>query len=887
MKEVIAIGLFAHVDAGKTTLSEALLWKSGSIKKMGRVDHGDSLLDSNPIERSRGITVYSKSCEFELNSKKFVLVDTPGHSDLLAEAERTMPILDGAILILNASDELDSHSKILWKLLRNAKIPTIVFVNKMDLTIENQDSIEKNIKEKLSDKIVNFNGDKKNFFENLAMADNKLMELLLDNDEITEEELKIACLENRVFPLLFGSALKGVGVEKLLRVIDEYVEYRKRDEKLAAIVYKIGHDENGLNLNYIRNFSSSIKVKDELAGEKIQEIRKYQGNKYINVNKLNNGDVAVIVGPDNFCSVDFIGIKKEFISTVKSLFSFCVERIDGGDLFFLEKALYKLEEEFGEIELIGTKHASVPIIKAPGKMALEIYENRLRDFGVEVKFTKAPIDYAETIKGRAIGLGHFEPIGHYAEVQLLIEESEKNVKAKQIVDKTNYRASEGKMKAVIDALSETIPGVLTGSKLENVKISIVDIRESKHSQIEDFIQASRRAIRQGQMQLESILLEPQINFYLSLPPKLIGSIIQEFELLGIDDYEETYKGDKAIIIGKGPISILQDYFLELPSITRGNFDISIEEAGYAQVKDSQSIVDRISYDPYKDMNYPISSIFFKKGAGFSVPWDRVFEFAHSQIRRDLIYGENGNKENIDSIEFNNHRNLKNFKEKTYSISNDEIDKIFRETFYANSNPDKRKMKRQENKVKSKKIEAEKIDYSGKSPLSKKGGEKISERPWLLIDGYNVMNSIPALQEGIEQDLGIIRSAFVDMLSEYRALIDKEIILVFDAYKVHGGTRRIEKRSGISIVYTKEAETADQYIAEVARKKAKDHEIIVVSSDGPVQLISWKEGALVISSRELIEDMIKRKQKTVNEYRKQAPDPLTRRLGQERSLDEFK
>ncbi len=884
----ITIGLFAHVDAGKTTLSEALLWKCGAVKEMGRVDAGDSHLDADTIERKRGITIYSKSASFDIDGRPYYLVDTPGHSDFLAQAQRTIGVIDIAILLVNAGDGLSPHTSKLWKLLRESSIPTLIFVNKMDMPGIDRQALFNELKDKLTDRLIDFSN-KEKLPENLAMADDGIMKAYLDKGLVSDKDIKQAFMAANIYPLLFGSALKDRGLDELLSILGNYADTLKRPEDLQAIVYRIERDAKGLKVNHIRNFKSLIKIKDEINGEKIQEIRKYRGKDYINKKDLGPGDLAGLVGPTQFKAGDFIGRKNHAGNSVKALFNFKVVRTDGGQTRGLEKALTGLAEEFPEIEPKPAGDDRGFLIKAMGKIGLELLEARLNDEGIEVEFTQAPIEYRESVKNKAIGIGHFEPIGHYAEVQLLLEPGGPGTGIK-IINELQNTGADNKFKLVKGALESGVSGVLTGCPVTDLRISILDIKESKHSQIEDFIQAGTRALRQALMQAESVLLEKFIKFRIQIDSRYYGQIIQDLQAMGIDDYKEEMGPSKTLISGTGPISKLQNYFIDLPSKSSGSAEIDIDDGVYMPVDRPQAIIDSFAYDPLKDSSFPVSSIFFKKGSGFAVDWDRVSEFAHGEIQKNLLNESSEDQTLENSLVGINQgsdvSNPKRYREKAYRVSKEEIDRIFKETFYANSNPDKESKRQYFKKSRIKNRKEEKMPKPASKPLSNFSIMKKNKEAWLLIDGYNVLNSLPQMKDRAE-DMNFMRPYFIELLSEYSALIQAKIIVVFDAYKVKGGRRKIEEKGGIHIVYTEEAETADQYIAKVAKEKADKNEIIVASSDGAVQLITWKEGALVISGRELVADMIEKKEETLKEFKKTAPDPLTKRLGNERNHDEFK
>ncbi len=888
MTNPITIGLFAHVDAGKTTLSEALLWKCGAVKEIGRVDKGNSHLDSDTVERKRGITIYSKTAPFEIDGKPYYLVDTPGHSDFLAGAWRTIGIIDIAILLVNAGDGLNPHTHKLWQLLKESSIPTIIFVNKMDMPGLDRQALCQDLKKKLTDKLIDFS-DMEQFRENLAMADDRIMKAYLDTGQIPNEDIKQAFMAANIYPLLFGSALKDSGINELLSIIKNYSDSLKRPEELQAIVYKIERDDKGLKVNHIRNFKSPIRIKDEINGEKVQEIRKYRGKDYINIQVLDRGEIAGLVGPTKFRAGDLVGEKNQGTCPVKALFLFKVEAKNPGHDHRLEQAIVRLAEEFPEMEAQSDRAGQGILIKSMGKIGLEVLEDRLNDEGIGVEFSQAPIEYRESVKGKAIGIGHFEPIGHYVEVQLALEPGEVGTGI-EILNCLKNPGSDNKFKIVKDSLKSGVPGVLAGRTLTDVVISILDIRESKHSQIEDFIQAGIRALRQALMQVESVLLEKFIKFRIRLDSKYYGQVIQDLQTMGIDDYHQEIGAFKTTISGRGPVSKLQKYLMDLPSKSAGSAEIDIDDGGYMPVDNPSEIIESFAYDPLKDPDFPPSSIFFKKGSGFAVDWDKVEEFAHGEIRKSFLNGDSA-EETLESslVGINQGSSLseeKRYREKTYRISKEEIDRIFRDTFFANSNPDKERKKQYFKKIRIRKKTEEKAYKPASKPRSNFSLMKKNKEAWLLIDGYNVLNSLPQM-EGRAEDMNFMRPYFIELLTEYAALIQAKIIVVFDAYRVKGGRRKIEKRGGIHVVYTEEAETADQYIAKVTKEKADKNEIIVASSDGAVQLITWKEGALVISGRELVADMIEKKEETLKEFRKTAPDPLTKRLGNERSPDEFK
>ncbi len=877
------IGIFAHVDAGKTTLAEAILQQSGAVKRAGRVDEVTTVMDTDDLERKRGITIYARTASFFLETgedrREFILVDTPGHRDFAPEAERTLPILDGAILVIDGGDGPVGYTKTLWDLLSRANIPVFLFVNKMDRPGLDAGAIMDQVLERLTEKAVDFTAPVPDRMEALAMADPDLMKTYFSIDTIPNGDIRASIQARKVFPVIFGSALEGEGVGRLLDWMGESLTPHLGQGHFQAVCYKIGYDGSS-RLSQVRILSGKLKVKQDFDGEKVHEIRRYQGAAYDPVQEAGPGQVVSLVGPKKTRAGSRIGGGPLPQASIRPVLQYRVERTDQGPEEDLLQALKALNEEMPELGVHYDPKIREVMVHAMGPVILEIIQDRLAREGIPIRVSPGRILFKESIRNSVLGLGHFEPLRHYAEVHLLLEPGEANSGIRFFSEDRRGGATDAQLATIRETLAQPIPGVLAGAETTDIRVSLRAIKTGAHTSAGDLPEAVRRAFRQGLMQAESVLLEPMIAFDLDLPFDWLGRILQELTRLGVEGVDQESRSDRVYFRGRGRLRLLQDFFDNLPAMTGGQAVLHLEDGGYEEMdpEEGEVLLDELDYDPLKDPLFPPSSIFCRHGAGLAVPWDQVADWVHLPVEGP---GEDEAEEGNLPVQ----GLRRSPQEQVWSLSKGEADRIFQETFYANANS-KKEAKRREARARDKVRRMEKDRKVGKGDSIPASGPKTPREAnpdfrgesWLLVDGYNIIHAWPNLHFEGDEGFETARKKLTDILSEIHALSGEEIILVFDAYRVKGGLRRHEERGGIHLVYTKEAETADQYIAEISREKAKTNRVRVATSDGPVQLIAWREGALILSARELFQ-IYRDLQEDAHDHHDPGSYPeLTHRLG---------
>lgn len=903
MKRPITIGFLGHVDAGKTSLIHALLsYSKGQKLPQDQRDHNsfqgqagpnfslfpqkqkdegrpekEKLLDSDSIEKRRGLTIFSKEARFTVQDQEYILIDTPGHQDFAPEMNRILPVLDLAILLLDAQDGVLAFTKTLWRRLKEEKIPLFLAINKVDLGKVNRKAEIQALKEAFGEGVVSFQEEEAPLKEALAMASPILMEKYFQEGDLSYKDWQKEIRNRVIFPLFFLSAVQGQGLADLFKELLRFSPSPSRNPSFQVMVYKISFDEKNTRLSHICLFSGSVRAKETLGEEKIHELRCYNGESYQTLPKISAGQIACLVGPSHLYSGQWLGEEKKTKTPFRPIFRYRMRRKDGGAYEELLRLARKYQDIFPEMKVQGLGKEEAVEFFAMGPLFLEIIEEKFREEGILLAFSTGKLDYRETIEGAVVGVGHFEPLRHYAEVHLLLEAAERN-QGKTFSCPLPVDPQKASLIRVIEeAVQEDIPGVLTGSPLTDVHITLLSFKDTAHSQAQDFRRATRRAIRQGLMEAKAILLEPELTFSIDLPLEQMGRVYQELTGLFIEDLEDEIRGEEVRFLGHGPASVLSPYFTSLPRQSRGKAKIDLWPSGDIPCPNPEEVIEKMSYDPLEDQDFPPGSIFCSHGAGFSVPWDQVKSFASLPVEK----GREKNKEGwMDQAQEGPGDNLaarnarRPSQEKNLSIGQDEISQIFRETFYANT--DREKAKRRAEKYQDQKRKEKILEKK------KENGQNVQEKTqdqtaWLLVDGYNIVHEWPGLRELVESNLDQARSLFIDQLSEFSALIDSQIVVVFDAYQVKGGKRSITKRGGVYVVFTQEAETADQYIEAVARNKCPHDHVTIASSDGPVQLIGFKEGASILPARKLIESVISAKEKTVKDFQKTAPLPLSQKI----------
>ncbi|MBE7051276.1 MAG: GTP-binding protein [Ruminococcaceae bacterium] len=821
----ITIGILAHVDSGKTTLSESFLYNAGQISKLGRVDHGDAFLDTNEIERDRGITIFSKQAVFNIDNTRITLVDTPGHVDFSAETERTLCVLDYAVLVVSGTDGVQSHTRTLWSLLSHYNIPVFIFVNKMDLPNEGKEAVIDNLKTGLSEGCVDFSALDDEFYENAALLDNSLMNEYLEDSTICSESLIKAVNSRKIFPCFFGSALKNEGVKEFLAAINDYTLQKTYPEAFGARVFKITEDEKGTRLAHLKITGGSLKVKTLITkdgwSEKINEIRIYSGNKYTSVQEVSSGEVCAVTGLSKISAGDGIGEdvgEERFFS--EPVFTYSVRLPDNMDITRALPMFRRLEQEETQMQV---RLGGIPEkinVRIMGEIQLEVLKRVLADrFGLEVEFEEGSILYKETISNSVEGVGHYEPLRHYSEVHLLMEPGEPgsgisiSSKCSEDVLARNWQ------RLILTHLSEKDHlGVLTGSPITDIKITLVNGRaHNKHTDGGDFRQATYRAVRQGLMQAKSVLLEPYYSFVLELPTSSTGRALTDFQQMGADFEPPVSGGDITRIKGKAPVSAISGYHKEVVAYTHGTGRLSLSFSGYEPCKNADEVIGQIGYNPLSDQDNTPDSVFCAHGAGFVVSWDEVFDHMH------LPLADSAHAEYVPKASGHLGGSI--------TASDDELMRIFEQT-YGKIKTDK-----------PKNYAAERTAKPYKSQQINLGLE------YLLIDGYNIIYAWDELKKISDDNPDAARNILINRLCNYQAMKKNNVIVVFDAYKVKGNIGEVERVGNVTVVYTKEAETADTYIEKTSKELSKTYRVRVATSDREEQMIVFGNGGVRVSADE--------------------------------------
>ncbi|MBO4915431.1 MAG: TetM/TetW/TetO/TetS family tetracycline resistance ribosomal protection protein [Oscillospiraceae bacterium] len=824
------VGILAHVDAGKTTLSEALLYTSGARRTIGRVDHGDAFLDTDILEKERGITIFGKTALFSAKDVNFTLLDTPGHVDFSAEMERALSVLDCAILVISGTDGVQSHTRTLIRLLERYSLPAFIFVNKLDLPGSDRDAILSSLSASLPG-CVDFLSEKRD--ENAAMCDEAALERYLGSGALDDDTLRALIRERKLCPVFFGSALRLEGVEEFLDALARFAPSAEDGGEFGARVFKISRDAQGTRLTWLRVTGGTLRAKTPLSytvngeafSEKADQLRLYSGEKFRPADELHAGTVAAVTGLTHTRPGQSLGAAAETAQpALEPVLSYRMILPEGVDAHSALPRLRELEDEDPSLQLVWDEHSKELRLRLMGQIQLEILQRLILDrFGYKVGFDEGSIVYRETIATPVIGMGHFEPLRHYAEVQLLIEPAPRGsgISAASAVS-TDYLALNWQRLIFTHIFEREHPGVLTGSPLTDVRITLVAGRAHlKHTEGGDFRQATCRAIRQGLMQAESILLEPYYDFCIELPGSCVGHAMNDIQgMSGTVDVSGT-SGELTILTGHAPVSALRGYANELAVYTKGLGRISCTVHGYEPCADSVKTAAQTGYDPERDVDNPSSSVFCEHGGSVTIPWNEAGAKMHltSSIRLD------SRKADADSAavqkstrEHGDDAELQAIFERTYG-------KVERKAFEPAKPPARTSLDERKYNVE----------------LSVGGTE------YLLVDGYNIIFAWDELKRLAQLDIAAARSALVDILSNFRAFRGCVTILVFDAYKVKGNRGSVETVNGIKVVYTKEAQTADSYIERATYELRRERRIRVATSDNLEQLIILGHGAARISA----------------------------------------
>jgi ribosomal protection tetracycline resistance protein len=868
MKELV-IGILAHVDAGKTTLSEALLYESGGIRRLGRVDNKDAFLDTYSLERERGITIFSKQAVLEFGDMRLTLLDTPGHVDFSAEMERTLQVLDYAILVISGADGVQGHTQTLWRLLKKYQIPTFLFINKMDQNGTDKATLLAELKSRLEEGCICFEEETEAFYENIAMTDEKALNQFLEMGRVDTEEIRRLILQRSLFPCYFGSALKLDGVEKFLQGIETYTERPRYSDTFGAKVYKIARDEQGNRLTFMKLTGGSLRTREVISGylngeiweEKVNQIRIYSGEKYKTSEEVQAGCICAVTGLSKTRPGEGLGAEESSAQPVlEPVLTYRIDLPGDCDTTVMLPKLRQLEEEDPQLHIAFDETLKEIQAKLMGEVQTEILKSLIKErFGVTVEFGTGNIVYKETIANSVEGVGHFEPLRHYAEVHLLLEPAEAGSGLSFEVSCSEDLLDRNWQRLVLTHLEEKEhKGVLTGAGITDMKITLVAGRaHQKHTEGGDFRQATYRALRQGLKEAQSVLLEPYYEFRLEVPEKLVGRAMTDIEKMYGTFGVPHVEGGSAVLTGYAPVIAMQDYSKEVTAYTKGCGRLFCTVKGYAPCHNAEEIIEKAGYDSEADIENPTGSVFCAHGAGFTVSWDKVKEYMHVESRLPSQEKEMESK--------GGERKASSEKEERW-IGTEEVDAILERVLYANKKgkDDVRRgyrgsMKREERKPS---VSSSPAVYEWKKPELKE--------EYLLVDGYNVIFAWEDLKELAMVSIDGARGKLMDILCNYQAIKRCKLIVVFDAYRVKGHDTEILDYHNIHVVYTKEAETADMYIEKFAHENGRKHKVTVATSDGLEQIIIRGQGCDLFSARELREEIESANKKIKEDYSNKQP-----------------
>ena len=838
-KKPLCAGLLAHVDAGKTTLSEALLYCSGARRTLGRVDHKDAYLDTHALERARGITIFSKQALLETASREITLVDTPGHVDFSTEAERTMPILDCAVLVISGTDGVQAHTLTLWRLLERYHVPVFLFINKMDLPGTEKGKLLAQLQEQLAPACVDFGADFASVAENAALCDEALLENYLESGTVTEGNLRGLVSKRKLFPCCFGSGLKLDGVDRLLAVLDHYAPVREYPEAFAARVYKISRDPQGNRLTWLKVTGGSLKVRASLCyvnsnGEQLEEkavqLRRYSAEKFTLREEILPGETAAVTGLTGTFAGQALGAEPAGPPyTLEPVMTYRVNLPKGSDPSLVLPKLRQLEEEDPQLHLLwenGQIHVQIM-----GRVQLEIFRSLVQQrFGLDITLDDRRIFYKETIENTVEGVGHFEPLRHYAEVHLLLEPLPRGsglvfgtACSTDVLD-GNYQ------RLILTHLEEKIHrGVLTGAPITDIKITLlVGKAHLKHTEGGDFRQATYRAVRQGLMQAKSILLEPWYGFALTMPTEQIGRAITDIRAMGGEFDAPEAAGNLSTLKGLVPASEVKDYADTLAAYTQGRGRLQLSLHGYAPCHNTEEVLAETGYDPEADLDNTPDSVFCAHGAGFTVKWQQV---------KDYMHLESGLKE----------EKAPQILTRNIRVDDKELEKIMEREF----GPIRRPLYRP----------------AANRPATEEVPIRAPKQKYIIVDGYNMIFAWEDLAAQAKEDLDAARRQLCDILSSYAGFTKYHLVVVFDGYKQKGNPGEKSQFHNIQVVFTKEGQTADAYIEALAYEIGSNYAVRVASSDSLVQLSSFRSGVLRMSARELREEVESARQEMQAHFRK--------------------
>jgi small GTP-binding protein len=850
MKKLV-IGILAHVDAGKTTLSESLLYLSGKIRKLGRVDNKDAYLDTFELERARGITIFSKQAVLEIGDTQITLLDTPGHVDFSSEMERALQVLDYAILVISGADGIQGHTKTLWHLLSMYSIPVFIFVNKMDQEGTVRRKLISELKMQLSDGCIDFGqaGTDK-FYDQLAMCDESLMEAYLESNQIDIKKITRAIRTRKVFPCFFGSALKIEGVESFMEGIIKYVCIPAYPDKFGAKIFKINRDEQGNRLSHMKITGGRLKVRDVIKyrefEEKVNQIRIYSGQKYKTVNEAEAGTVCAVTGLSNTKPGEGLGEEKASnMPILEPVLTYQIKLPEGVDPRMMMPGLRQLEEEDPELRIMWDEQLQEIQVQIMGEVQIEVLQSLIQSrFGIEVSFDSGSIVYKETIGNIVEGVGHFEPLGHYAEVHLLLEPKERGSGLEYAVECSDDILAKSWKNLIMSHLKEKVhKGVLTGSAITDIKITLVSGKaHQKHTDGGDFREATYRAVRQGLKEAEAILLEPYYSFQIELPENMVGRAMTDIEKMHGSCQISQIENRTTILTGSAPVVTMRNYQKELTAYTKGQGRLFCSFKGYEPCHNTDEVIERIGYDSERDVANPTGSVFCANGSGFLVSWDEVKDYMHVESflksREEHMEAATGNQHSSSEERW---------------LDAEEVDRILNQTYYANQGKKTVWQKRR--------TTAE----SFHKPATYKSIPMEKKEEYLLVDGYNIIFAWPELKELAQENMDNARSKLLDILCKYQGIRKNHIIAVFDAYRVERHQEEFLDYENIHLVYTREAQTADHYIERFAHDNQKKYDITVATSDNLQQIIIRGAGCAVMSVRELNEEIERANEKVMQTY----------------------
>lgn len=943
------IGILAHVDAGKTTLAEALLYTAGVLRKAGRVDHQDAFLDNYALERQRGITIFSKQAMLSWTGKRgrgeaqaaegeelrMTLLDTPGHVDFSAEMERTLQVLDYAILVISGADGVQGHTQTLWGLLKRYDVPTFLFVNKMDQEGTDELALLRELQEKLNENCVTFSSyeavrgkenlraemvEQQAFYETVSMCSEALMEEFLVTGSLQEESIGAEIAERRLFPVYFGSALRCEGVEELLDGIAAYSLAPEYPEEFGARVYKISRDKQGNRLTHLKVTGGTLKAKQivgnvDLPGEgtpekqsdagwteKVDQIRCYNGGSFEVRQEVPAGAICVVTGLTRTTVGEGLGMERGHVSpSLEPVMTYRLKLPEGTDPVTALMQLRRLEEEEPLLHVVWKEQLKEIHVQTMGEVQIEILKNLLLErFGLEVEFENGSIVYKETIAEPVLGVGHFEPLRHYAEVQLLLEPGERGSGLQFASYVGEDELDKNWQRLILTHLEErSHPGVLVGGEITDMRISIVGGRSHiKHTEGGDFRQATYRAIRQGLRSAKNVLLEPVFEFTLEIPAECLGRAMTDIQRMQ-GNFDPSVQGEQLVTLhGTAPVAKMQDYQREVISYSKGQGKLSCVLKGYEPCREAQEVLQGSAYDPEGDLENPTGSVFCSHGVGTVVPWDQVWEYAHVPLRTDFLEAARRfleeNREGHPAGEAVDHAAMQEWMKERADragrkgesgsgtsgrstaamervISQEEIDEIFtqgRKNQNRKENDRKGYRRYHRGNRRGDFLGGQGTGAGSRRDSAGNAGSRNAEsrkESCILVDGYNVIHAWPHLSELLDVNIGSARDRLIEEMSNYQGYVGGTLILVFDAYKVKGNPGSIQKWNNIYVVYTKEAETADQYIEKTVHEMASKYQVTVATSDGLEQMIIWGEGAARMSSLGLWEEYERRKAMAREQY----------------------